>query len=56
MEQPNGEVQASRSQVPLILAGALSIHKAQGQTLERLAVILPGKLIVEATSTGPENS
>ncbi|GME57678.1 ATPase AAA+ type core [Neofusicoccum parvum] len=39
-ELPNGEVQASRSQVPLILAWALSIHKAQGQTLERVKVDL----------------
>jgi len=40
VELPNGEVQASRSQVPLILAWALSIHKAQGQTLERVRVDL----------------
>ena len=40
VEQPNGEVQASRQQVPLILAWALSIHKAQGQTLERVKVDL----------------
>lgn len=40
VEQPNGEVQASRSQIPLILAWALSIHKAQGQTLERVKVNL----------------
>jgi ATP-dependent DNA helicase PIF1 len=39
-ELPNGEVQAKRSQVPLILAWALSIHKAQGQTLERVKVDL----------------
>lgn len=38
IELPNGEIQASRSQVPLILAWALSIHKAQGQTLERVKV------------------
>ncbi len=42
-ELPNGEVQASRTQVPLILAWALSIHKAQGQTLERVKVDL-GKI------------
>jgi len=40
IELPNGEVQACRTQVPLILAWALSIHKAQGQTLERVKVDL----------------
>jgi ATP-dependent DNA helicase PIF1 len=40
LELPNGEVQASREQVPLILAWALSIHKAQGQTLDRVKVDL----------------
>ncbi|GMK58938.1 hypothetical protein CspeluHIS016_0603800 [Cutaneotrichosporon spelunceum] len=39
-ELPNGEVQVSRSQLPLILAWAMSIHKAQGQTLERVKVDL----------------
>lgn len=43
IELPNGEIQASRSQIPLILAWALSIHKAQGQTLERVKVDL-GKI------------
>lgn len=43
IELPSGEVQACRSQVPLILAWALSIHKAQGQTLERVKVDL-GKI------------
>jgi ATP-dependent DNA helicase PIF1 len=38
IELPNGEIQAERKQVPLILAWALSIHKAQGQTLERVKV------------------
>lgn len=40
IELPSGEVQAERSQVPLMLAWALSIHKAQGQTLERVKVDL----------------
>ena len=39
-ELPNGEIQAQRCQIPLILAWALSIHKAQGQTLERVRVDL----------------
>lgn len=43
IELPNGEVQASRSQIPLILAWALSIHKAQGQTIDRVKVDL-GKI------------
>ncbi|ELR05216.1 hypothetical protein GMDG_01654 [Pseudogymnoascus destructans 20631-21] len=40
VELPNGEIQAQRRQIPLILAWALSIHKAQGQTLERVKVDL----------------
>jgi len=40
IELPNGDIQAARTQVPLILAWALSIHKAQGQTLERVRVDL----------------
>ena len=40
IELPNGEVQAQRVQLPLILAWALSIHKAQGQTLEFVKVDL----------------
>ncbi|GAO49977.1 hypothetical protein G7K_4112-t1 [Saitoella complicata NRRL Y-17804] len=40
VELPNGDVQAQRSQVPLLLAWAMSIHKSQGQTLERVKVDL----------------
>jgi ATP-dependent DNA helicase PIF1 len=39
-EAPGGEILAKRIQVPLILAWALSIHKAQGQTIERIKVDL----------------
>ena len=35
-----GNVEATRHQVPLILAWAMSIHKSQGQTLERVKVDL----------------
>ncbi|EUC55635.1 DNA helicase (PIF1), putative [Rhizoctonia solani AG-3 Rhs1AP] len=38
VELPNGEVQVSRTQIPLILSWAMSIHKSQGQTLDRVKV------------------
>ncbi|THH12878.1 hypothetical protein EW146_g7285 [Bondarzewia mesenterica] len=40
VEDAHGEVEATRMQVPLILAWALSVHKSQGQTLERVRVDL----------------
>jgi ATP-dependent DNA helicase PIF1 len=36
----DGTELASRSQIPLILAWAMSIHKSQGQTLDRVRVDL----------------
>ncbi|KAG8943484.1 hypothetical protein FRC00_011102 [Tulasnella sp. 408] len=37
-----GVVEAKRAQVPLILSYALSIHKSQGQTLQRVKIDLGG--------------
>lgn len=39
---PNGNVQCSRTQIPLILSWAMTIHKSQGQTIQRLKVDLQG--------------
>ncbi|CAE6460423.1 unnamed protein product [Rhizoctonia solani] len=41
-EGPKAEVQARRMQVPLILSWALTVHKSQGQTLDRVKVDLAG--------------
>jgi ATP-dependent DNA helicase PIF1 len=51
VEEPNGDVTVSRTQLPLILSWAMSIHKSQGQTLERVKVDLgkvfeKGKLVL----------
>jgi hypothetical protein len=40
VEGPLANLEARRVQVPLILAWALSIHKSQGQTLERVKINL----------------
>lgn len=40
VEDALGEIEATRMQIPLILAWALSVHKSQGQTLERVRVDL----------------
>lgn len=39
---PNGMVQCSRTQIPLILSWAITVHKSQGQTIQRLKVDLQG--------------
>ena len=48
----DGRVEARREQVPLILAWALSIHKSQGQTLERVRVDL-GSVFEKGQGTLP---
>ena len=40
VEGPNGKIEVSRQQLPLILAWAMSIHKSQGQTLEKVKIDL----------------
>ncbi|CAO3579342.1 unnamed protein product [Absidia cylindrospora] len=40
MNLPDGTEIATRAQVPLVLAWAMSIHKSQGQTLDRVKVDL----------------
>lgn len=40
VENVKGGVEAWRTQVPLILSWAMSVHKSQGQTIERLRVDL----------------
>lgn len=46
----SGGVEAKRDQVPLILAWALSVHKSQGQTIERVKVDL-GKTFEKGQGT-----
>lgn len=39
---PDGAVVSSRRQIPLILAWAITIHKSQGQTIQRLRIDMSG--------------
>jgi len=50
-EDSEGRAEASRVQIPLILAWAITIHKSQGQTIQRLKIDLtrvwaPGQVYV----------
>lgn len=40
VQNRSGEMEARRVQVPLILAWAMTVHKSQGQTIERLKIDL----------------
>lgn len=42
IKAPSGSIQCCRKQIPLILAWGMTVHKSQGQTIQRLKVDLDG--------------
>ena len=49
-----GRVQATRYQLPLILAYCLTIHKSQGQTISRIKINLASVFEVRRTASRPD--